>query len=128
MKLSELELRILKHIWEIGASATVQEVLEAWTEEPKPQYTTILKTLQILEEKKLVGHEKQGRAYRYIPLISKKEAMHSNLGGIVKNFFGGDKLAFAQTFITDNKFSATELAELKKMLAEKESEANNAQL
>jgi BlaI family transcriptional regulator, penicillinase repressor len=127
MKLSELELRIFKHIWDLGGSATVQEVLEAWTEEPKPLYTTILKTLQILEEKKLVGHGKQGRAFRYIPLVSKKEAMQTNLGGIVKNFFNGDKLAFAQTFISDNNFSATELAELKKMLAEKESGADNAQ-
>jgi len=126
MKLSELELRIFKRIWELGGKATIQEVLDGWTEDPRPQYTTILKTLQILEEKKLVGHEKDGRAYRYIPLVSKKEAMQTNLVGIVKNFFGGDKLAFAQTFISDNKFSAAELEELKKILIEKEREADNA--
>ena len=126
MKLSDLELRIFTHIWELGGNATIQEVLDSWAEEPKPQYTTILKTLQILEAKRLVGHEKQGRAYRYIPLISKKEAMHSNLGGILKTFFGGDKLAFAQTFISDNDFSASELTELKRMLAQKEKEGGDA--
>jgi len=126
MKLSELELKIFKHIWALGGGATIQEILDSWDENEKPQYTTILKTLQILEEKGTVGHEKSGRAFRYIPQISKEEAMHSNLGSVVKTFFGGNKLAFAQTFISDNKFSSAELQELKKLLSQKEKEARNA--
>lgn len=126
MKLTELELRIFKHIWALGGKAAIQAILDIWDEEPKPQYTTILKTLQILEAKNLVGHEKQGRAYQYIPLVSQKETMRSNVGGIVKTFFGGNKLAFAQTFINDSQFSATELSELKKMLAEKEKEPDDS--
>jgi len=119
MKLSELELRIFKHIWSLGGKATIPEILDAWTDGPQPQYTTILKTLQILQDKKMAGFEKQGRAYRYFPLVSKNDVMRSNLGNIVKTFFNGNKLAFAQTFISDNKFSASELEELKKMLKNK---------
>jgi len=126
MKLSELELKIFKHIWAIGDKATIQEVLDSWKDEPIPQYTTILKTLQILEQKGLVGHEKNGRAFQYVPLISKKEAMQSNVGGIIKTFFEGNKLAFAQSFISDNKFSESEIKELRKLLAGKERESKNA--
>ena len=128
MKLSELELKIFKHIWTIGEKATIQEILDSWEDEPLPQYTTILKTLQILEQKGLVGHEKSGRAFKYVPLVSKKEAMDSNVGNIVKTFFDGSKLAFAQSFLGDNKFSDREIKELKKLLTEKERESKNGTL
>ena len=72
-KLTELEEKILKIIWEQDSQATVNQILEQWEDGKKPLYTTVLKTLQIMEQKKLVDHKKDGRAYLYFPLITKKE-------------------------------------------------------
>ena len=63
---TDRELDIMSVLWREG-SGTVTEVREALGE--KVGYTTVLKMLQILEEKGAVGHEQEGRAYRYFPLV-----------------------------------------------------------
>jgi predicted transcriptional regulator len=122
MKVTELELKIFRIIWNLGNSATVQEVLDNWEGESRPQYTTVLKVLQILEDKKLVTHKKEGRAYKYIPAVSKSKFLKFNIKDLIKNFFNEDNLAFAQNFISKTKFSPEEIKSLKKLIQEKEKE------
>lgn len=124
-KLTELESKILKVIWHHGSRASVNEILEKWDGEKKPLYTTVLKTLQIMEQKELVDHEKKGRSYVYFPLVSKKEIS----GGLIKNllstFFGNNKVALATTFIGDEKLNREEISALKELIAQKEKELDD---
>ncbi len=122
MKPSELELKILQYIWSMDNCAAVQQILDAWTEEKKPGYTTILKTLQIMEKKNLVSHRKEGKAYKYIPLISRKEVYGVRIGDIVNGLFGGSKPEFINTFIGTQKISMNDLEEMKRIIKEKEKE------
>ncbi|MFW6312859.1 MAG: BlaI/MecI/CopY family transcriptional regulator [Spirochaetota bacterium] len=119
--ITDYELRVLSHIWDLGGRAQVNEILDEWTlgdgEERKPGYTTVLKTLQKLEAKGIVSHESgPGRAYIYVALITRHDGSRDRLRQLVQTVFGGDRLAFAHAFLDEAELTETELAELKGML------------
>ena len=124
-RVAELELKILNRLWNLNNRGTVQEVIDSWADPEKPGYTTILKKLQIMEGKGLIKHEKQGRAYIYIPLISKKDVSKNRIEDILKGVFSGNKLDFAHAFFKDTNLTKDELIEIKKMLNEKEKEGKD---
>ena len=72
---TDLELRVLKALWERGPS-TVRQVWEALAGERPIGYTTALKMLQIMEEKGLVTRDKSQRAHVY----QAKEGRRATLG------------------------------------------------
>jgi len=124
-KASELELKILGHIWNLSNQATVQEIIENWDDLDKPGYTTILKKLQIMEKKGFVRHEKYGKAYKYIPIISKHEISHSRLEELLHNVYSNNRIDFAHAFFDDTNLSKKDLQEIRKMIDLKEQEKNN---
>ena len=91
---TERELDIMSVLWKRG-SGTVAEVRQDLA---KPVgYTGVLKLLQILEEKVMVRHEQEGRAYRYFPLMQPADAGGHALGRIVDKIFqGSTELALAR--------------------------------
>ena len=121
-KVTELELKVLQQIWEQGSSVTVTGIVEKWPDEKKPGYTTILKTLQKMEQKGIVGHRRSGRKYEYFSLVSKEKITQRRLESIIDRIFSSDRLSFAEYFVGSSDFSAEELEKLKGLIARKEKE------
>lgn len=117
----ELELKILKKLWDLGRPGSVQEIIDFWEGEPLPGYTTILKKLQVMEKKKLVDHQKNGRSYSYFPLIKKSEVTQSKFNTLLDDLFGGNKLEMAAAFVKDTGLSIEELDELVQKLDSEDS-------
>jgi len=93
-RFTDRELDIMSVLWAL-ASGTVAEVRQNLAD--GSGYTTVLKMLQILEEKGLVRHEREGRAYRYHPAIGQGEAgKHELLRIVDKVFQGSTELAVAK--------------------------------
>jgi predicted transcriptional regulator len=122
---TELELLILQQIWEQGGKSSVNSIVENWPEAKRPGYTTILKTLQKMEKKGIVGHRPDGKKYLYFPKISKDKITKKRLNTIIERIFSGNKISFAQYFVDSNSFSPDELDELKTLITAKEREAQN---
>jgi Penicillinase repressor len=61
---TDAELEILTILWSLGPS-TVRDVHETITRRKPAQYTTVLKTLQIMAEKGLVKRDEKARAHIY---------------------------------------------------------------
>ncbi len=122
-KVAELELKILGHLWELDNSATVQEIIDKWKEKEVPGYTTILKKLQVMEKKELVRHEKFGKAYKYIPVVSRKEVSRSRFDELLSSVFSNNRMEFAHAFFDDSNLSMEELKDIKKMIEDKEKDA-----
>ena len=114
-QLTDAELRIMKIIWESG-SATVKEVIELLPPEDDLAYTTVLTTLQILEKKGIVGHEKRGRAYLYYPLLRKREATRHAVDEVIGRFFDGSAKELMLNIIDNDEIDEAELAEMKKLI------------
>ncbi|MBB6522867.1 BlaI/MecI/CopY family transcriptional regulator [Pseudoteredinibacter isoporae] len=125
IKVTELELRIFQCIWQLDNLATVNSIIEHWPDADAPGYTTVLKTLQKMESKSLVDHQKQGKQHAYFSLVNREEVTAGRLGTIIKRLFSGNKLSFAEYFLQENEFSQSELDELKALIEEKEGGRKN---
>ena len=117
--ITDFELQVMAQLWARGGKARVAEVLESWpvgVHGQKPGYTTILKTLQNLEEKGVVTHEAgKGRAYVYVAQVDRREGSRSRLRQLVETVFGGDRIAFAHAFLADAGLTERELGELQEL-------------
>jgi len=116
---TERELDIMSVLWRQG-SGSVTEVREALTD--SVAYTTVLKILQILEEKGAVRHEAEGRAYRYFPQVELEAAGESALSRILDKIFGGSAELLLSQLVSDRNIPPTELARMRKLLEEMEEE------
>ncbi len=83
---TDRELDIMAVLWRHG-SGTVAEVREALGDDAGS--TTVLKQLQVLETKGAVRHQKEGRAYRYLPVSEAEEAGDSGLQRLLDTVFQG---------------------------------------
>jgi predicted transcriptional regulator len=107
------ELDIMSVLWR-QESGTVAEVRKALGD--TVAYTTVLKILQILEDKGAVRHESEGRAYRYFPLVEPGEAGRSALTRIQEKIFGGSAELLLTQLVSDQDLSREELARMRRIL------------
>ncbi len=112
---SERELDVMSVLWRAG-SGTVAEVREALG--GSAAYTTILKILQILEEKGYVRHEKEGRAYRYFPVVAADEAGASALDRVVDKIFHGSAELTLARLVSAREIPPAELERMRQLLNE----------
>ena len=107
------ELDIMSVLWARG-SGTVAEVRE--TLNADVGYTTVLKMLQILEDKGAVGHEQEGRAYRYFPLVESASVGGRAIDRIVNRIFQGSAEMLLATLVEDRQFTDEEIARMRSIL------------
>jgi BlaI family penicillinase repressor len=111
------ELDIMSVLWREG-SGSVTEVRKALGD--SVAYTTVLKLLQILEEKGAVRHQSEGRAYRYFALVEMEAAGGSALTRILDKIFGGSAELLLTQLVSDQDIPPSELARMRKVLEEME--------
>lgn len=86
--LTDAELRIMRVLWD-RSRATVGEVVDTIEGPDKPAYNSILTVLRILEKKGYVTHEKDGRAFVYLPVVDRSQARQRAVSQLVARFFNG---------------------------------------
>jgi predicted transcriptional regulator len=112
-KPTDAELMILQVLWRTGP-ATVKEVqarLPAGT-----GYTTVLKFLQIMTEKALVGRDESQRAHVYESARSESDTQRQLVAGLLKKAFGGSSSKLVMQALASRKASAAELAEIRRLI------------
>ena len=112
---TERELDIMSVLWSLG-SGTVTEVREALADELG--YTSVLKMLQILEEKGMVRHEAEGRAYRYFALVGPDEAGAHALERIVDKIFQGSAEMALARLVSSRPLDSEEIRRMRALLDE----------
>lgn len=114
---TDRELEALKVLWERG-EATVREVCDAVSQTGEPlAYTTVLSLFQVMEQKGLVEHRKQGKAYVYRPLVERKNTFRKLAGGFLDRVFDGAVDEYLVHALEGKKLSASELDQLEAMIA-----------
>ena len=117
--LTDAELRLMDVLWTTGA-ATVSTVVESLHVEPPLAYSTVITTLRILETKGYVRHRKEGRAFRYEPVIGRNEARQGAVASLVRRFFAGSPELLMAHLFEGRKISARELERLRKLTREEQ--------
>jgi predicted transcriptional regulator len=101
-------------LWESG-TATVAELQIALTSQ-KLAYTTVMTTLQVLEKKGFVRHETVGRAYVYVPLVSRAEMRRSALKNLLATWFDASPNLLVTNLLDERELDTEELLELLTMV------------
>lgn len=113
---TDRELDVMAVLWELG-SGTVAEVQARLPD--RLAYTTVLTVLRTLEEKGHIGHEEEGRAYRYFPLVEREVAGESAVRRVVRKLFGGQPELLLTQLVSDRELSEEELKRLRRLLDER---------
>jgi predicted transcriptional regulator len=116
---TEAELEILTVLWSRGPS-TVRDVHEAIAQRKPTQYTTVLKLLQIMVEKRLVERNEEARAHIYQASRPREWTQRQIAGDLLDRAFGGSAKSLVVGALSSRKTSKEELAEIRKLLEDYE--------
>ncbi len=115
--LTRLETRVMQVLWKLGP-ATVAQVQEQIA--PPLAYTTVQTMLNILERKKKLRRELQGRAYVYTAAISEQKASSHALRDLIDSVFGGSSEDLVMSLLKNRQIDAATLARLNRRLQREE--------
>ena len=115
------ELAILRVLWQLHAPSTVREVHDQLLRSKDTAYTTVLKMLTIMSEKKLVRRDESERSHRYTALYTEAAVQTSMLKSLVDTAFAGSAVKLVQHALGDGKASAQELDAIGRLIAQAKS-------
>lgn len=118
------ELEILRILWKHGPS-TVRFVNDLLNQEKEVGYTTTLKLMQIMQEKKgLLTRKKEGKTHIYRPVFSEEEAQKSLLDSFLDTAFEGSAMKLVMQTLGNHQTTSEEIDEIRRLLDQLE---NNQQ-
>ena len=120
--LTELQLDILQILWEQGQASVAQVHELLGKRGRKMAYTTAMTLCKRMADKGLLSYIQQDRAYIYSPAVKRKNVLKRLLDGVIGRAFKGSEAELVQAVLADAKIDADELADLQKLLADKERE------
>jgi len=109
---TEAELAILNVLWSAGPS-TVREVQNILNKTRNAGYTTVLKLLQIMTQKKLVKRDESNHAHVYKASCPKHKTQKRLLDDLLKKAFGGSHVQLASTLFGSDDLSRSEFEKLR---------------
>ncbi len=115
-KPTDAELGILRVLWARGPS-TVRQVAEQMGRETG--YTTVLKLLQIMTEKRLVTRDESSRTHIYEAAYTQDQTERQLVTDLLDRVFDGSAAKLVLQALASNKASPEELDQIKKLIATK---------
>jgi predicted transcriptional regulator len=112
-KPTDAELAILRVLWMRGPS-TVRQIAEVMGRESG--YTTFLKLLQIMTEKRLVVRDESARTHVYEAAYTQDQTQRQLVTDLLERAFDGSAAQLVLQALAAAKSSPEELAEIRKLL------------
>jgi predicted transcriptional regulator len=113
---TDAELAILRVLWSRGPS-TVRQVAEQMGRDTG--YTTVLKFLQIMTEKRLVTRDESSRTHIYAAASTQEQTERQIVSDLVERVFGGSAAKLVMQALAAAKASPEELEEIRRLIAMK---------
>jgi BlaI family penicillinase repressor len=114
---TEAEHQLLKILWKLGPS-TVREVHRELEEQRDIEvaYTTVLKMLQIMNEKGLVHRDESQRSHIYTPVHSEGEVQGRLVADLLDRAFGGSATRLVMRALAERPADLAELDQIRKLI------------
>lgn len=117
---TDAELAILRVLWDRGPS-TVREVHAALSSQGIG-YTTVLKQLQVMTEKRLVTRDDAQRAHVYVSKLGEERTQRQLLADLVDRAFNGSAARLVLQALAGRPSTAQQRREIRALLEEIEKE------
>lgn len=109
------ELEILTVLWTVGM-ATARQVHDELVKTKSTGYTTTLKIIQNMYDKKMLTREPKGQTHIYSPVLKQEAVQKQMLGGFVNKVFMGSSKNLILQALGNEKPEQNELDEIRAML------------
>lgn len=114
---SNAELEILRILWKRGPS-TVRDVHDELKHERDVGYTTVLKIMQVMAEKKIVTRDESERSHVYEPAVEEKSVKRRLVSELLDKAFDGSAAQLVMQALSDKRASPEDLKKIRKLLDE----------
>lgn len=118
------ELEILQILWESGP-CSVRFINERMNRDRDVGYTTTLKHLQIMVDKKLVKRHKKGISHMYVAVHHAKETRGQLLDTLLRTAFGGSVQKLILQALGHHTVSSEDLEQIHKVINELKDDEKN---
>ena len=115
--LSELQLDVMRVLWERGEAGT-SDVVEALERSRGLAHTTVATLLSRLEKRGVVSSHRVGRQLQYKACVSEDSVQKGMVSALVSRFFGGDAKALVAHLVREEELAPGDLATVRRMLKE----------
>jgi predicted transcriptional regulator len=118
IKPTQSELAILRILWD-GGPCTVRQVHEALGGDERAGYTTTLKLMQIMVDKRLVVRDESRRSHVYRAAVDERQTLGQVVSELVNRAFGGSAQKLILQALSDGAISKEEIREIRKLLLQR---------
>ena len=113
---TELELKILKILWQ-ESPLPVREIRRALAEEGRDiAHTSVITTLNIMVDKRYLKRRQKKNAFWFVPRVSHREVSEGMLGDVVDRVFDGSAKAVMLSLLQTTDIDPDEIKELRKLI------------
>ena len=116
-KPTESELEILSVLWN-RKNASVRTVHEELSKTKDAGYTTTLKLMQIMFEKKLVTRDDSNKTHIYAPAVTREKTQNQFLHRMIDGLFAGSATELVMQALGNNNASKAELDKIRGLIDE----------
>ena len=117
LKPTDGELEILTVLWNKGDS-TVRTVHEEVCKTKDAGYTTTLKLMQIMFEKKLVARDSSNKTHIYKAVVTKESTQKQFVNKMINNLFAGSSADLVMQALGGHKATNAELEKIQILIDE----------
>ena len=118
-KPTDAELAILQVLWQLGP-CTVREVNDELSKGREIGYTTTLKLMQIMTEKKLLIRDASNRTHVFAANVTEDETQRKLVDRLLDTAFGGSAMKLVMQALGNKKSKPEELRQIREWLSEQE--------
>ena len=109
------EHKLLEILWRVR-EGTIDDIIEAAEQSPRPNYKTVQTMLRIMEGKKLVTHHVRGRAFVYQPVVARNRIGRLSIRTLLERHFGGSRSELLLNLLEDEPLDPAELKDLEELI------------
>ncbi len=117
-KMGQVQLKIMQLLWKLGR-ATARDLTDELNKTESIAHSTVQTLLRQLETKGSVNHEQDGRTFYFFPVVKEEKVKKSAARELIENVFEGSVGGLVSYLLENEKVSADELAEIRKLLDKK---------
>jgi predicted transcriptional regulator len=118
-QLTEVELQILRILWELGPSP-VRDIHARLTAAKGTNYSTTVKMLSVMLEKGLVKRDEAASPHIYRPTQSREKTGKQMVCDLVEKVYDGAAMSLVLQALASGTASREEIAEARRLLDEME--------
>ena len=118
-QISEAEWVVMEVVWR-KSPVTALEVVQQLATHKQWQDQTIRTMLRRLIRKKALKYRAEGKVFYYEPAVSREQCVRGESRSFLNRVFGGTAQPLLVQLVQETKLSPAEIAELKRILHDKE--------